>query len=106
METTLNTEQLSRENLGTVVVHGLRYSERRDLLDASQGDDTAFMLGLLAISVRNEAGEPVATGEQWDCFAGMHMSEALDAFELACKLNGFRIASVEGDDEEGTDAGN
>lgn len=90
-------------HLGDVIVHALTYSERRKLFAEIDSDDerseeyqTQFMLILLTECVRKPNGEHCGSASDWDKFAGRHTDEALEVFNKACELNGFRPEVVEG----------
>jgi len=90
----LAKEVVATQQLGEVVVNGLRLSQRLALgrLGKAADPDAAadlFCARILAIAVTDKAGKPVFNEETWDIFAAQHQDDSNALLDVALRLGGF-----------------
>lgn len=83
---------------GDVVVYGLRLSDKLRFAawDVERdGPRHRQMAALLAVAVRDGAGEPIWTEDDWDVWGGQNMADAVQLFRVAERLSGLDEAQAE-----------
>ena len=81
---------------GAVVVRGLWLADLRRV-SATITDAADQTFEIVALSVRDENGEQLATREQWHKLASLHRAEFADLNEAVRRVNGLDTDYVKND---------